>query len=398
MANTAEQTPVSQVTSSPTDAVIASDNESVNENLKMGNITGVVNNASGGLVPEGQQVMLHSFDQMQLVYTATTQIHQDGTYSFEDVKIEPGLSYLSTIDYDGVIYGSEVVSADEADSSLELPIQLYDSSTDSSVLEVDRLHYFFEFLDEKTVRVVELFIISNPTEKTIISGGEGQPVVNFPIPSEATGLEFQDGELGGRYVKTENGFGDTLPIRPGSGSYQVLYSYQMPYDRKLEFARQMPLDTRAIVILVPEESVKVKGDHIVDAGMRDVQGVQYHMYNGENTAKDGEISLTITGRPISENSSLAVSSNSNLIVGLGALGVVLILVGVWMFQRNRRVETSLQPQDLQEPTHEKNPEAIMDAILVLDDLYQEGKLPEDAYLQRRGELKARLKEILAQQG
>jgi hypothetical protein len=36
----------------------------------------------------------------------------------------------------------------------------------------------------------------------------------------------------------------------------------------------------------------------------------------------------------------------------------------------------------------------MDAILALDDLYQEGKLPEEAYLQRRSELKARLEREL----
>jgi hypothetical protein len=38
----------------------------------------------------------------------------------------------------------------------------------------------------------------------------------------------------------------------------------------------------------------------------------------------------------------------------------------------------------------------MDAILALDDLYQEGKLPEDAYLQRRSELKRRLERALAE--
>ena len=36
----------------------------------------------------------------------------------------------------------------------------------------------------------------------------------------------------------------------------------------------------------------------------------------------------------------------------------------------------------------------MDAILALDDLYQEGELPEDAYLKRRAELKESLKELL----
>ena len=35
----------------------------------------------------------------------------------------------------------------------------------------------------------------------------------------------------------------------------------------------------------------------------------------------------------------------------------------------------------------------MDAILALDDLYQEGQLPEDAYQQRRAELKGMLMDL-----
>ena len=36
----------------------------------------------------------------------------------------------------------------------------------------------------------------------------------------------------------------------------------------------------------------------------------------------------------------------------------------------------------------------MDAIIALDDLYRAGDLPEEAYQQRRAELKAKLKELL----
>jgi hypothetical protein len=34
----------------------------------------------------------------------------------------------------------------------------------------------------------------------------------------------------------------------------------------------------------------------------------------------------------------------------------------------------------------------MDAIIALDDMYQAGELPEEAYRERRAELKARLRE------
>ena len=37
---------------------------------------------------------------------------------------------------------------------------------------------------------------------------------------------------------------------------------------------------------------------------------------------------------------------------------------------------------------------LLDAILTLDDQYKAGELPEEAYIKRRGELKARIKELL----
>ena len=41
-----------------------------------------------------------------------------------------------------------------------------------------------------------------------------------------------------------------------------------------------------------------------------------------------------------------------------------------------------------------DPDALMDAIIALDDLYQAGDLPEQAYRERREAMKARLKEVL----
>ena len=43
---------------------------------------------------------------------------------------------------------------------------------------------------------------------------------------------------------------------------------------------------------------------------------------------------------------------------------------------------------------ESDPETIMDVILALDDLHKDGKLPQDAYIQRRTELKAKLQAAL----
>ena len=42
-------------------------------------------------------------------------------------------------------------------------------------------------------------------------------------------------------------------------------------------------------------------------------------------------------------------------------------------------------------------DTLLDAILALDDQYQAGELPKEAYLKRRADLKAKIKEILQEE-
>jgi len=182
-------------------------------------------------------------------------------------------------------------------NTLNLPLEIYDTTTDASVLKADRLHMFFEFLDSKTVRVVELYIISNPTNKTLVAAEKGQPVVRFTLPQGAENLEFQDGVLGQRYVKTDDGFGDTVAVPPGQGQYEVLYAYTMPYDRKLELDQSVSLPVGAVVILVQRAGFKIKSDMLTDSGTQDVQGAKYRLFEGAGLSPGESLRMSISGQP-----------------------------------------------------------------------------------------------------
>jgi hypothetical protein len=220
-------------------------------------------------------------------------------------------------------------------------------------------------------------------------------VVHFTLPKGATNLQFQDGELGGRYLQTAEGFADTISVQPGAGNYEVLYAYQMAYDGKLELEHPVTLPVEAVVILVPEGSLKIKGEKVQDAGTRDVQNVKYHTYTGGALAAGEMLRLSLSGRPRLSTPTLAATSNTNLLIGLTVFGVALILAGVWLYRRTRLAEEEADEGEAAPAADSsQSVEALMDAIIALDDLYQEGQLPEQAYHQRRAELKARLKEML----
>ena len=363
----------------------------------IGTVTGKVTVSDGGSLPISTTVTLHGFDNMQTAITQTVGIQSDGTFVFGGVPMLDGRVFLATTSYQGTGYSSDIATVQNGQNNLSLPITVYSTTTDASLLSVDRLHLFFDPVDAQTIEVIELYVISNPGTKTIVPAKAGEPVVTFKLPTGATNLQFQDGSLGGRYLQTSDGFGDTVSIPPGSGSYQVIFSFDMPYDKKLDLVQPITLPTNAVVILSPEGAINVQGDQFEDAGTTDVQGTQYHMYNGPAYSPGQDLHLTVMAGSGGQSLGIVTSGSSSLLIGIGAFGVALIIAGAFLFMRNR---SRTIPQEAQTTPSAPvavisgDAETIMDAILALDDLYKEGKLPEDAYQQRRAELKARLKELL----
>lgn len=369
---------------------------------ELGVVRGQVTNASGGDLPTGAQVTLHGFDQMELATTLTTTVGGAGDFVFENIEMPAGRAFLVTLEYQNATYGSDVATVEEGMSEITLPVTVYDTTTDTSALTIDRLHMFLEYLDEQTLRVIELYIVSNPTERTVVSPGEGQPVLTYSLPEGASNLQFQEGAIGERYIETAGGFGDTLAIRPGSGTYQVLYAYELPYDGKLQLTHPVQLPVSALVVLAPEGSLTIKGEGLQDAGIRAVENESYQMYNGSSLTAGQSLDMTITGKPGGGGfAALASGSTTELLIGAAVFGLVLVGAGVWMYRRSRLDEDEAQEEEeaqLPAAVREEDPDALMDAILALDDQYQAGELAEGPYRQRRAELKARLVELQGRGG
>jgi mono/diheme cytochrome c family protein len=369
----------------------------------IGVVTGLVTNGSGGAMPPGSEVMLHAFDDMQVAFTQTTQLDDKGSYFFGELEMIPGRTFLTTMKMGGVIYSSDFGTVEAGKDRIDLPIQVYESTTDTSALRIDRLHYFLEMAgtNNDTLRVGELYIISNPTQKTVTGAQPGGPVLQFKLPPDAQNLQFQDGALGGRYLATSDGFADTMAVRPGEAQYQVLFAYELPAKRKIELSRPVFLPITDVVIMTPNQNITVSGQNIQDGGTRDVQGTQYHMYTAGPLQPGSDFQMTVnSGSTSSLIPSLTQGNTAGLFVGLGALGLALVVAGVWLYLRSRKNTVpalALDDGESAEAAPESS-EALMDAILALDDLHQEGKLPDEAYRQRRADLKVRLKDALEKEG
>jgi mono/diheme cytochrome c family protein len=368
----------------------------------IGSISVQLVNGSGGAVPSDATVTLYGFDDMQNTYSDTLTSGVDGVYTFLNVVMPQGRAFLAGVDYASATYGSDIAVADPNTPNLILQITIYDTSTNVSALTIDRVHLLFDFSNPDIAQVVEVYIISNPTTQTIIAPSEDGTVVSFPLPEGYSNLEFQDGALGDRYVQTSQGFADTSAVSPGQGQYQVIFAFQMPYNRKLEFVQPMSLPTNAVVLMVPDNGLRISSSMLEDGGTRDYQSTTYRMYNGESLIAGSNLEFTLTGTPKTGTASfLSTGTTKNLAIGLGVFGVALLLAGLLLYsrhQRNLATEASMGNIDIAAPFSGENgtpeeEETLMDAIIALDDQFHAGNLPKDAYLERRAALKDKLRNL-----
>jgi mono/diheme cytochrome c family protein len=387
--------PDSQLTSAEeiSSTQVLSDTTAMNPAVKTGFVSGVVTNASGGEAPAGLEILLHGFDGMQIAITRTAQLGEDGSFLFDDVQFIPDRAFVSTVEFDGLTYGSNIVAVEGNEEFIQLPIEIFESTTDPSELVIERMHLFLEPVEENVLRVIELLIVSNLGMKTVRPESETQPSLVFSLPEGAANLEFQDGELGGRFTQTADGFGDLSAVRPGMNVHQILVSFEIPVDKKAVITQPVRQSANAVVVLVPDAGLKVKSEQLQDGGTRDVEGLTYRMYNGGELDAGEQLEMVVTKQSPDPFPTISSSSNLGIGIGLGVLAATLILAGVWMYQHNKNQPgVSEVEQPISKPYDTK--ESIMDAILALDDLYKEGQISEEPYRKRREELKDRLRELM----
>ncbi len=367
-----------------------------------GTVTVQLVNGSGGEIGADAPVTLYAFDDMQNTYSETLSSNASGVYTFTNISMPAGRAFLASAEYASGTYGSDIAMVDPANPNLRLQITVYEPTTDISLLTTDRVHILLDFATPNVVNVMEVFIISNPSKQAVVSPTENGSVVTFPLPHGYTNLQFQDGELGSRYVQVSQGFADTVTVSPGQGEYQVIFAFQLPYDHKLNFSQPMFLPTSAVVVMLPENGIKVDSAMLQDGGTQQYQDTTYRKYNGSSLSAGSSLDFSISGSPKETAGAFFSTTNMQyLAIGLAAFGVAFVAGALWLYNTNRRraaLQAAPAEMDIAAPyTGEQvtpeDEDTLIDAIIALDDQYHAGNLPEDAYLERRAILKEKLRRI-----
>jgi len=338
-------------------------------------------------LPDELIVTLKVYDTMNLISQVDEKTDSNGSFAFKDVALENGQVYQLITIVDGIEYSSDVLHNPEIDSKgeVDLPINITTTTTDNSNLFAERLHVFFDFIDENTIQIVELFVINNPTNQVVISESNLKPIIQYKLPEEAQNLQFEQGEIGARYIETDEGFGDLQQFDANS-STQFLFAYEIPYKREKEILIDLPLPVKAAVFMLPTNSVQLESSMLNFDGNRTVQGMDIQTYSSNNLVDQNEIVIKLTGK-IKIVSQKEDNSLISILIGASVFVIAVLLAFIWLRKRNKKleiVENNEQEDDL---------EALLDAVIALDDANKNGEIPEIAYQSRRNELIQRIKTI-----
>ncbi len=367
-----------------------------------GIITGqVINGTDGAEAPANLEIMLHVWDrEFNEKKVVTGETDADGRFQFDDVPFASDLFYAVMTTYQEATYFSVPLPVPEGETTLDLDVPIFDSTTDASTVQVAAMHIFFD-VDPGGLGVGEVYNLSNPSDRTVVAGADtltdGTAVTfQFDLPPEAANVSFNRSR-DGRFLRTPDGFADTAPLLPGESSGQILVTYALPYSDNLTLERPIILPTKQINILLPTAlGLSLSGDNMVYSGQQEMgEGVVVDVYTIEGLDVGDMVQLDVSGKLVMPGSDPAavessLSGQQGLAVGGIVLGLALIGVGLWWYLRSRQTEP--------EETFPEEFEEIVEQIVQLDEAHDQQEINDEQYQTQRDVLREQARLILMANG
>ena len=342
---------------------------------QVGAIRGAIRNGtSGAVVPAGLEVELHGIDGEQEVLTQTTLADGEGQFAFEGLEAVPGRLYYASLEYQGIPFQSEMAHVLADQEWLELPLTIYEPSAETEALRIARLHLLIDFPAEGTARVLELWALTNPTDRVI---ADPQGVLHISLPAGATNVQFEELAPGGRFLQDPTGYIDTAPVPPGTGAGDLAFGFDLLYENRLDYQQTIDHPVEAVVILVVPGGPSLSGAGMQDMGLLDMGGVSMQAYSMEGLAPGETLVFRIAG-------GAGAGGGMGLLIGGGTLGAALVLAGLWWYRGSRAPR---EPEPRPAIQHPADRAVLLQAIAQLDDGYEDGQLDEAEYRTRRAALK-----------
>ena len=374
----------------------------------------VINGSTGEAIPDGE-VRLRAFtSSFEEVYSETMTVSEDGSFDFQIEDVPNDWIFLADVAYGDLTFNSDAVQFSNLQTEVELPLFVFDTTTDPSVVSIDRLHIILTFAENRLI-VTELYVFSNLAPAALVgeTGDFEQGTIRLGMPAEAENISFQRGFGTSMdsflpatdFIQTDGVWADTVPLRPGTNSLNLLVNYELPYDDglQLEHSLEHSMSGGASIIMA-DAGVTISDSSWVSQGPQTTATGTFESYVNSNLVGADAISLTLDGNPTqvmdAQGNVLPARNETNeLIIGgvalAGMLAVGFFLVQRWRTTPAVQSSAGATPHAAAAPPRQatlsnSQRKELLAAIADLDEAFDAGELSEAAYQSERRALKDKL--------
>jgi mono/diheme cytochrome c family protein len=368
-------------------------------------VIGSVRNGTTDETVAGVTARLRAFTStFQETLNLTTTVGVDGRYRFDLDLVPPDWIFLATVAYGDLSFSSDAAQVSSAETELELPITVYEETTNPAAVSIDQIHFILEFFDGG-LAVSELYVFSNKEAAVFIgeTGDAANGTVQVSLPQDARNVAFErtmgsiDSTIPAQEViQTASGWADTLPLRPGQGGLNLIVRYELPYEDGVKLSHPINYDAANVTVILPDVGVEI------EQGAWNFQGTQQMgasgtllTYDRINVPSGSSLDLNLSGRPTAVagpggNTVVTRNQTSELIVGatvfVVAAAIAFLIVRRWQAPELAEETTGVEAGG--DPVNN-----LLRAIAILDEAHERGEVADEQYESQRDQLKSELKTL-----
>jgi hypothetical protein len=385
-------------------------------------------NANAPLPGQSVTLQMAQGNSSQDLMTVTTDAQ--GAFLFSNLSTDKTISYAVFALYQGAQYLSDIITLNN-NPTQQVNLTVYEAtrSTDKlAILNATALFQEPDILNTK-ITVSEAFSFKNLDTHTYVgnvaSANKSKPdALLFSLPPGAKNLKLQKGFTGYQVIQVDRGFATDAALLPGTNEFA--FAFDMPYTSSTyDFNYETFLPTVSLSFFVPPDihasSRVLTSQGIVNTGNDERP---YNLLKASVLPPQKNVDLHLEGLLTQLPSNTPTSFNPLLIWLIVAGIIILAALGILCFfvisvrprqaqgaapknsRQARSRKTSARrssKKGVADKVHRSNTstasereQALLDALLKLDQEYEEGKLSKEVYEERRGKTKARLRSILSE--
>jgi hypothetical protein len=389
-------------------------------------------NANAPLPGQSVTLQMAQGSNSQDLMTVTTDAQ--GSFSFSNLSTDKTISYAVFVLYQGAQYLSDVITLNN-NPVQQVNVTVYQATQSTDKLAVVNATALFQEPDilHKTITISEAFSFKNLDTHTYVgildAANKSKPnALLFSLPAGAKNINLQKGFTGYHVIQVDRGFATDAALLPENNEFA--FSFDMPYTSSTyDFDYETFLPTVSLSFFVPPD-IHASSQVLTSQGIVNTNANErpYNLLKASALPSQKHVDLHLEGLLTQLPSDTPTSFNPLLIWLIVAGILILATLGiVWFISSSRRGQTQVargpsptnakkvrskksaanRPQKkgvatagkMNRPgasTAGEREQALLDALLKLDQEYEEGKLSKEVYEERRGKTKARLRSILSE--